>query len=206
MAQGYLSKDSAAPPKLSEIFLCVIIIARVAILLGLTGMLDVSFFPYPASPAGGKSLLAFEFLFWIEYCAVAIWAAKANRCLADRVQFGLTIGQALAGFGFLVPVLPLWQPYFTLREIYKASRSPKTWLSDKQTAIIGWWWGISLAAGMLGFAVLAFSHQMADNLPWFDVVLRGLLLAKLVLLLIIVVRVGWWLQHGGARPNVENLF
>ena len=204
------SDYDSAPPKVAAAFLFVVILARIALLLFVTSLLDTGLirpsFPGAVDAATAQIMLIVMLLFWVQLILLVIWTAKANRALQDKVRFGLKTNPAMAGAGYIIPILSLWKPYFTMREIYKASRSPSTWINDGRTAIVAWWWIITLVSGPLGCMATFWYVQIGSVMPYGATVLHGLLLVKLVLLIVIVMRIMAWLRHGGEKSNADKVF
>ena len=65
-------------------------------------------------------------------------------------NFRFTPGWAV-GYYF-IPVADFYKPYRAMKELWKASRSPRDWQNEKNSFILGlWWtfWVISSVAGQL---------------------------------------------------------
>lgn len=74
-------------------------------------------------------------------------AAKNVRALGAQ-DLLFTPGWAV-GYYF-VPVVTLWKPYQAMKEIWKASRSPKNWESEKGSFILGFWWTFWIISCLVG--------------------------------------------------------
>lgn len=67
-----------------------------------------------------------------------IYLAQKNVLELDARHLRTSPGWAVGSF--FVPVIALWGPYQAMRDLVKASRSPRRWeLEDTSPAVIAWW-------------------------------------------------------------------
>lgn len=51
---------------------------------------------------------------------------------------------------FFVPFLNLWRPVQMMGQLWRASRNPADWQAQPGTPLLAVWWGLWLAAGLMG--------------------------------------------------------
>ena len=91
------------------------------------------------------------------------WIYRANlNCRAfgaEDMEFtpGWSIGY------YFIPVLNLFRPYQSMKEIWQASHNPANWQSQSGSALLGWWWALWLISGFLGHMVFRLSMD-ADSI------------------------------------------
>lgn len=94
----------------------------------------------------GELALLHIVLYIITACVFGRWIYLAHRNLLALDARYLRFGPGWAVGCFFVPIVNLWAPYQAMRDLAKASRSPRQWeLEDTPPAIIIWWvfWLIS---------------------------------------------------------------
>ena len=80
----------------------------------------------------------------------AMWIYRANfnaRALgAQDLEFspGWAVGY------FFVPILCLWKPYQAIKEIWRASKAPESWVWVKAGPALPWWWCFAILSFILG--------------------------------------------------------
>jgi Domain of unknown function (DUF4328) len=101
---------------------------------------------YSVQNAAANDLRAGELalLHIVLYIVTAIvfgrWIYLAHRNLLALDARYLRFGPGWAVGCFFVPIINLWAPYQAMRDLAKASRSPRQWeLEDTPPAIIIWW-------------------------------------------------------------------
>lgn len=78
------------------------------------------------------------------------WIHRANynarQLGAENMKFspGWSIGF------YFIPILTLWKPYQAMKEIWKASKEPSDWQSQKTSDILTLWWILWLISNFLG--------------------------------------------------------
>ncbi|MCE0483619.1 MAG: DUF4328 domain-containing protein [Methylacidiphilales bacterium] len=78
-----------------------------------------------------------------------IWIYRANvNCRGFGAQ--LKISPAMTVGSFFIPFINLVYPCVALQEIWKASRNPAQWQTERASILIGFWWGFWLLHAVLG--------------------------------------------------------
>ncbi|QDT66223.1 DUF4328 domain-containing protein [Calycomorphotria hydatis] len=106
----------------------------------------------------GMSLISLT-TFIVILAALYRTARNANALSPESISIrpGMFIGS------FFIPVVNLFRPLQTLREVWKASQPGGTPLADRPVApLINIWWGFWLASGFLGYASI---HMEAVHGP-----------------------------------------
>jgi hypothetical protein len=81
-----------------------------------------------------------EVLYIVTVIVFGRWIYLAHRNLLSLDARYLRFSPRWAVGCFFVPIINLWAPYQAMRDLAKASRSPRQWeLEDTPPAIIGWW-------------------------------------------------------------------
>ena len=111
------------------------------------------------------NLLEFEFLFQRNHSSVANTEAWSNVFLTiffiisivsgvmiliwiywanyNARQIGATEMVFTPGWSigwYFIPIANLWKPYQAMKEIWKASSNPQSWLSQPTPELLPWWW------------------------------------------------------------------
>lgn len=79
----------------------------------------------------------------------AMWIYRASfnsRALgAQNMKFtpGWSVGY------YFIPILWFWKPYQAMKEIWRASKAPKSWGSVARGTVLPWWWFFFLISAML---------------------------------------------------------
>ena len=92
----------------------------------------------------------------------AMWVYRANKnCRgfgAARMEF--TPGWAV-GYYF-IPILHLFRPFQSMKEIWKVSSNPRHWPTETVPALVGWWWGLWIVANVMGNIVVRLNMAADD--------------------------------------------
>jgi hypothetical protein len=152
----------------------------------------------------------YQAFFWSGIVLLMVWSWRVTKYLEDVSAHDLTNSPPMAGFGYIIPIMSLWKPYQTVRDIFKASRNPDGWPDDKQASLIGWWWAAYLAANFAGQSLRfipeeAFTQGLTDGQYTHLAFARLLALVDFVLLLVIVSRVANWLKRKPV-PSAAEVF
>lgn len=76
--------------------------------------------------------------------AFCLWLYHANRNCHGFGTSGMQFTPNLCLIGFVVPVLNLYWPYQTLKEVYQVSRDPQRWEKYNRFGIVELWWLIQV--------------------------------------------------------------
>ena len=88
---------------------------------------------------------------------IACWVYRAS-ANAHVIGGGLSISAGWAVGWYFVPIANLFQPYLAMKETWLASHYGSNWAQGEATGLIGWWWGLWLLGGVIGYAAM-FTHQ-----------------------------------------------
>lgn len=81
------------------------------------------------------------FGWWIIMANKNVWAFGAK-------EIRITPGWALAYF--FIPIAYLWKPYEAMRDLWRASYNPTSWMEKKTSAILPTWWALWIASNLFG--------------------------------------------------------
>ena len=98
---------------------------------------------------------------------VGMWIYRAN-ANAQTISSHVTVTPGWNIGFFFVPVASLFKPFEGLRQTWQASVSPDEPDAVPVPALMRWWWGLWLIAGILGQASfrLSMSGNSADRWCW----------------------------------------
>jgi len=98
-----------------------------------------------------------------------MWIYRSHRNLPALGARYLKYTPGWAVGGFFVPLLNLIRPFQVMREIWKAS-DPKveitngsSWESAPSSPLVGWWWGLFLISGFVGFIGVGMMQEESIN-------------------------------------------
>ncbi len=116
------------------------------------------------------------------------WIYLAHRNLLALDARYLRFGPGWAVGCFFVPIINLWAPYQAMRDLAKASRSPRQWELEDTPPVIIIWWVFWLIAEFMGRATLR-THTVPElsNLTVLQLI-SGVLSIPLYLLALYIVR------------------
>lgn len=141
--------------------------------------------------------------------ATLFWIYSANRNARALSSHALTNTPGWSVGWWFVPFASLFKPYQNVLEIYKASRDPMNWPSQRQASIVGIWWLIYLAGNMLGLVITAISRGNGGSgieMRPLAIGLYAIIAAHQALFLIIVSRIYRWQQTANRGAGVEKIF
>ncbi len=90
-----------------------------------------------------------------------VWIHRVSRN-ANRLAGGLPISPGWAVGWYFVPVGAFWKPFEAVEQAWKASVAPTAWRSVPTPALLRWWWGFWIGAGVLA-AVFGVLHRYANT-------------------------------------------
>ena len=101
---------------------------------------------------GRQAIVAFvQVALTIAVVAVFIkWIVRSNFNVRQLGATGLRFTSKWAAGWYFIPVANLWKPYQAMSEIWRASRSPGTWATDRVGALLPLWWGLFLVDNIVG--------------------------------------------------------
>ena len=80
----------------------------------------------------------------------ARWIYRANQNVRAIGAQGLRITPGWAVGYFFVPVICLWRPYQAMKDLWRASQNPASWVGVAPGSILGLWWTLWIASNVLG--------------------------------------------------------
>ncbi|MCC7145916.1 MAG: DUF4328 domain-containing protein [Phycisphaeraceae bacterium] len=125
----------------------------------------------------GFLLTAVIFLCWF-YCA-----NRNVRALgADDMRF--TPGAAVAVF--FVPIFCLWLPYAAMKDLWKTSKNPTGWYTDRSSLILIVWWTLWIMSAYFGLPARMLAGSPASSLDGMKFVAGVVIIAETVNLLLCI--------------------
>jgi hypothetical protein len=94
------------------------------------------------STAAAFDLLAF-------LATIIVWCIWQHRAQSNAIQLttgGLQFTPGWAVGWWFIPIVNLWKPFQTVRELWKASHGGDAWRSMRTWPVIGWWWATWMAS------------------------------------------------------------
>lgn len=78
------------------------------------------------------------------------WIVRANKNVRALGADDLRITPGWAVGYFFVPIVNLWRPYQAMKDLWRASHSPTSWVSTTSGSILPAWWTLWLLSNFLG--------------------------------------------------------
>ena len=91
------------------------------------------------------------------------WIYRANYNARSLGATGLKFTPGWSVGYYFIPIVNLWRPYQAMKEIWKASLSPKVWEDAPVSEIVSFWWGLWIVSSLLGQASFRLSMR-AENI------------------------------------------
>ncbi len=115
--------------------------------------------PHEAGPAEA-ALLLIQVVIFVAGAVLALrWVYLASSNARALGAEDMMVGPGWAVGWFFVPLLNLFMPYLTMRELWKASARPEDWQLEPAPAAIGLWWALWVASAATGAVGLQLSLQ-----------------------------------------------
>ncbi|MDX1668311.1 MAG: DUF4328 domain-containing protein [Limnobacter sp.] len=113
-----------------------------------------------------QQIVGFGFIavFIISGFLILRWIHRANY---NARQLGATEMKFTPGWSigyYFIPILALWKPYQSMKEIWKASHNPQNWKSEQSSYLLVTWWFLWIAVNVLGQALFRMSSS-AEEIP-----------------------------------------
>ena len=87
--------------------------------------------------------------FIITFIAFLKWTYQANtNCHGFGAQ-GMKFSPGWSIGYYFIPILNLFRPFQTMKEIWKVSKNPLDWQNQEGSALLGWWWTLWLTSAFL---------------------------------------------------------
>ena len=108
-----------------------------------------------------------------------VWIYRVSRNAQRRAGHALPISPGWAVGWYFVPIGALWKPFEAIEQTWKASVASLAWRSVPTPALLRWWWGVWLAAGVAG-GLLGFLGQLGVKNQMFTSVMLIVISAVVV--------------------------
>lgn len=76
-----------------------------------------------------------------------IWVHRANSNVRSLGATGLQFTPGWSVGWYFIPIANLWKPYQAMKEIFKASKSPRHWFSQNVGTVVQLWWIFWIISG-----------------------------------------------------------
>ena len=111
------------------------------------------------------------------------WIRRANINSSGFGVQGMTFTPGWSIGYYFIPILNLFKPYQAMKEILQVSKDPRGWFHQSGGQLLGWWWGLWLASGVVSRmstraytkATTVEEFQSASNLSIVDEVVSIIL-------------------------------
>lgn len=95
---------------------------------------------------------------------ILLWKYNANKGARQLGALGMQFSPGRAVAHYFIPFSNLYRPYEAMSEIYRASQDPERWAESAHPKIVGLWWTLSFASGLLSRATeYAWKHYESSN-------------------------------------------
>lgn len=124
------------------------------------------------------------------YVVVGMWIHRAS-ANAHSISDEMTDSPGWAVGWYFVPIMNLFKPYQTMREIWLASHLKGNWHAEPAPGLLGWWWGLWIVSNILGnisfqIAIRADSAVPSREAMLFDLVSAAVMVPACVILIVIM--------------------
>lgn len=89
------------------------------------------------------------------------WTYRANVNSRGFGAQGMEFSPGWAVGWYFIPIMNLFKPFQALKEIWQVSKNPSDWSNQNSSAVLGWWWALWIASGILG--QITFRLEMHAN-------------------------------------------
>jgi hypothetical protein len=97
--------------------------------------------------------IGYMIVFIVTGVAFLKWIHRANLNCRGFGAENMTFTPGWAVGWYFIPIMNLVRPYQAMKEIWQVSQNPRAWQTALGSPLLGWWWGLWIANGMLGQAV-----------------------------------------------------
>lgn len=151
----YQFKDLTGLTRVAMGLLCLYVIAKLLMGAGLFYGVEVAGAPLSRGLAlfVGFASIADLGALLLSALLVGCWIYRAN-ANAHALGGDLTITPGWAVGWYFVPFACLFKPYMAMKEIWLASHYGSNWGDGEATGLLGWWWGLWLLNGFLGYGIV----------------------------------------------------
>jgi hypothetical protein len=148
--------DPRSRTTLLQLMLAALLAVSFAMLLSDIAQYQLVQSPYTPAEASSnddrQSIVAVIFLVSVITTIIVFgrWIYLANRNSRALGATGMEFTPGWAVGWYFVPIFTLWKPFQAMREIWKTSKNPLQWQSERTNPILGWWWFAWIISNMLG--------------------------------------------------------
>lgn len=147
----------------------------------------------------------------VVFCVTAFvflrWIYLAHKNLPELGARLLRSTPAWSVGSFFIPIVGLWAPYQAMRDLLKASRSPRHWQLEDTPFVIVLWWVLWLITRVLGNGMLpsVLGRRTVEQLQQLTAleILTDSLMVPVYLLVWYIVRRVWRDQSANSAPVSE---
>jgi hypothetical protein len=99
-----------------------------------------------------QNILAITYLGVFIFTAIVFlnWVSRACKNCHGYGAMGMQTTPGWAIGYYFTPILNLFRPFQSMKEIDQISQNPAQWTEQKPNAILGWWWGFWILSGFMG--------------------------------------------------------
>ena len=120
------------------------------------------------------------------------WIHRANYNARQLGAADLDFSPGWAVGWYFVPVAWFWKPYQVMKEIWRASASPKDWRLQGGSPLLVWWWALWLVRGwgselVPGAAIPGFDAALTETLEAVADIAADILYVPLTLVLLMII-------------------
>ena len=138
---------------------------------------------------------------------VLMWIHRANYNVRQLGARGLRFSPAGSIGWYFVPILTLWRPYQSMKEIWQASLDPQNWLGRPVPMLLPMWWAFWLISIPLGRLNLRLWWSLDENSGVDDFIVAQVATVweiPLALVLLAIVRRIYRMQVEHRRPPLAS--
>lgn len=153
------TKDPASLTRFVMIMLWVSLAFEIISLLSDMAQMSLLNRPYTHEEATANDArqqligIGYIIVFIVTGIAFLKWVHRAN---LNCRGFGATDMIFTPGWAvgwYFIPFMNLVRPFQAMKEIWQVSQNPRAWQAAPGSPLLGWWWGLWIANGVLGQAV-----------------------------------------------------
>jgi hypothetical protein len=102
-------------------------------------------------------------LFLFTWITFLVWTYRVNSSVRRLGTEGMQFTPGWSVGWYFIPLANLWKPFRAMREIWVASKySSSDWKDKPASSLVGFWWALWLASGMLGQVSMKLSLRAEE--------------------------------------------
>lgn len=91
-------------------------------------------------------------VFVISGIIILKWIYRANLNARNMGAADMQFSPGWSIGWYFVPIANLWKPYQAMKEIWKASKNPKSWKTESVSSLLAWWWFVWIVSNLIANA------------------------------------------------------